>query len=148
MNNGNNDNKKINNNDKIINNSIKLKKKDSNKSNSKISIKKSLNRLNTLKINAIREVKSNKNIRIIKEIIDPEKYIVSEEELFRKGDGYCFGEWALIYKEPRSASIYTLEDCVFFTLDEVHFRNSFLKSVNNSEYNKKNLLCKIFFLLA
>ena len=144
MNNGNNDNKKINNNDKIINNSIKLKKKDSNKSNSKISIKKSLNRLNTLKINAIREVKSNKNIRIIKEIIDPEKYIVSEEELFRKGDGYCFGEWALIYKEPRSASIYTLEDCVFFTLDEVHFRNSFLKSVNNSEYNKKKFALQNF----
>ena len=88
--------------------------------------------------------KNNKNFRIIKEIFDPKKYIVSEEELFRMGEGYCFGEWALIYNEPRSASIYTLEDCVFFTLDEIHFKNSFLKSLNNSEYSKKKICIKKF----
>ena len=92
--------------------------------------------------------KDEKNVkkfyRIIKEIVDPEKYIISEEELFRMGEGYCFGEWALIYNQPRSASIYTLEDCVFFTLDEIHFKNSFLKSLNNSEYSKKKFALKNF----
>ena len=66
-----------------------------------------------------------------------DKYELIEEELFRRGEGYCFGEWALIYKQPRSASIYTLEDCVFFTLGEIPFKNSFLRSLDNSEFNKK-----------
>ena len=87
---------------------------------------------------------SKSNFRIIKEVFDPEKYIISEEELFRRGEGYCFGEWALIYREPRSASIYTLEDCVFFILDEIHFKNSFLKSLNNSEYSKKKFALQNF----
>lgn len=86
----------------------------------------------------------DRNFRIVKEFFDQEKYDFIEEELFRRGEGYCFGEWALIYKQPRSASIYTLEDCIFFTLDETPFKNSFLKSLNSNEFNKKKFALKNF----
>ena len=86
----------------------------------------------------------DRNFRIVREFFDEDKYDFIEEELFRSGEGYCFGEWALIYKQPRSASIYTLEDCVFFTLDETPFKNSFLKSLNSSEFNKKKFALKNF----
>ena len=49
---------------------------------------------------------NERNIRIAKEFFDSEKYDLIEEEMFQRGEGYCFGEWALIYKQPRSASIY------------------------------------------
>ena len=122
-----------------------IKKESNNNNNSKPSMKKAFKRLKSTKF-AFKnsEERNNQDFRIIKEIFDQEKYFVSEEELFRRGEGYCFGEWALIYREPRSASIYTLEDCVFFTLDEIHFRNSFLKSLNNSEYNKKKFALQNF----
>ena len=87
---------------------------------------------------------NERNIRIAKEFFDSEKYDLIEEEMFQRGEGYCFGEWALIYKQPRSASIFTLEDCVFFTLDETPFKNSFLKSLNNSEFIKKKFALKNF----
>ena len=119
-----NSNKNDNNNNSNVNNSnkniAKLFKKESN-NNFKPSMKKAFNRLKTTKFTFKNsEDKSNQDFRIIKEVFDPEKYFVSEEELFRRGEGYCFGEWALIYREPRSASIYTLEDCIFFIL-EIHF---------------------------
>ena len=141
-----NENSINNNNDKnnYNKNLSELERKESN-NNSKSSMKKGFNRLKTTKFSFKNsEERNNKDFRIVKEVFDPEKYFVSEEELFRRGEGYCFGEWALIYREPRSASIYTLEDCVFFTLDEIHFRNSFLKSLNNSEYNKKKFALQNF----
>ena len=143
-----NDNSLDNRNIKNINN--KIDKKDSFKKvsflkkNSKTNFKKTFQKMKSSKITFGNSDERNNNFRIIKEIFDPEKYIVSEEELFRQGEGYCFGEWALIYREPRSASIYTLEDCVFFTLDEIHFKNSFLKSLNNSEYSKKKFALQNF----
>ena len=132
---------KENNNTKDDNKSKENQELPKNNSNSK----KGLHRMKSTQFNLKNnEEKTNKGFKIIKEIFDPEKYIVSEEELFRQGEGYCFGEWALIYREPRAASIYTLEDCTFFTLNEVHFRNSFLKSLNNSEYNKKKFALQNF----
>ena len=133
------------NNEEDNNTSNEIKKNDPKKDSIKPLIQKTFNRLKSSKFSFKNtEERNNKNFRIIKEIFEPEKYTVSEEELFRQGEGYCFGEWALIYREPRSASIYTLEDCVFFTLDEIHFRNSFLKSLNNSEYNKKKFALQHF----
>ena len=161
-NNNNSINNKINNINKNINNDLNnndINRKESSKElneikNNSKATNKSVRRMQTSIINNNinnnkdfnnkKEEKLNKNFRIVKEIFDPEKYIISEEELFRMGEGYCFGEWALIYNEPRSASIYTLEDCVFFTLDEIHFKNSFLKSLNNSEYSKKKFALKNF----
>ena len=127
-------------------NEISPKKVSINIKDKKERIKKSYKRMQTTsKINfSNREERNNKNYRIVKESFDPQKYIVKEEELFRQSEGYCFGEWALIYKEPRAASVYTLEDCIFFILDEVHFKNSFLKSLNNSEYSKKKFALQHF----
>ena len=83
--------------------------------------------------------------RIIKEHFDPKKYVVKEEEIFQAGTGYCFGEWALIYNQPRSASVVTLEDCIFFILDEKIFTKTFLKCLNNSEYKKKKFVMEHLF---
>ena len=129
------------------NNEYKIERKDTiERKTAKNHLKSSYKKLKTIKYSIKNnEERSNKTFYVIKELFDPEKYIVSEEELFRMGEGYCFGEWALIYKEPRAASIFTLEDCVFFTLDEIHFRNSFLKSLNNSEYSKKKFALQNFF---
>ena len=147
----NNNNNNIDNNNDNDNNNNNINKKESSKiitpmkNNSKSLHNKTFLRMNTSKTSLKnKEEKSNKDFRIIKEVFDPDKYIVTEEELFRQGEGYCFGEWALIYREPRSASIYTLEDCIFFILDEIHFKNSFLKSLNNSEYNKKKFALQNF----
>ena len=83
--------------------------------------------------------------KVVKEHFDPKKYIVTEEELFTAGMGYCFGEWALIYNQPRAASVYTLEDCVFFILEEKNFKKSFLKSLINSESRKKKFVIENLF---
>ena len=83
--------------------------------------------------------------KVVKEHFDPKKYIVTEEELFSAGMGYCFGEWALIYNQPRAASVYTLEDCVFFILEEKNFKKSFLKSLINSESKKKKFVLENLF---
>ena len=88
---------------------------------------------------------SQQEYRVIKERFDPKKYIVKEEELFQAGAGYCFGEWALIYNQPRSASVVTLEDSIFFTLDEKLFSKTFLKCLNNSEHKKKKFAMEHLF---
>ena len=98
----------------------------------------------------VRGLKTSKSIRqknylIVKEHFDEDKYEFIEEELFVRGEGYCFGEWALIYNQPRSASIYTLEDSIFFTLGEKPFKDSFLESINNYEFEKKKFALENFF---
>ena len=123
------------------------KESEFNEKNTKnnVIIKKAQNKIKLInKYNKSKRLARDSNYRIVKEYYDEDKYDFIEEELFRMGEGYCFGEWALIYKQPRSASIYTLEDCVFFTLDETPFKNSFLKSLNNSEFNKKKFALKNF----
>ena len=123
------------------------KESELNEKNTKnnVIIKKAQNKIKLInKYNKSKRLARDSNYRIVKEYYDEDKYDFIEEELFRMGEGYCFGEWALIYKQPRSASIYTLEDCVFFTLDETPFKNSFLKSLNNSEFNKKKFALKNF----
>ena len=129
----------INNVDQNTSKKSSLKK---NKKNSKTPIK-TYKRMATSKV-SFNTFEERNNYRIVKEVFEPDKYIISEEELFRQGEGYCFGEWALIYRQPRSASIYTLEDCVFFILDEIYFKNSFLKSLNNSESIKKKFALQNF----
>ena len=83
--------------------------------------------------------------KIIKEHFDPKIYNVEEEELFQAGVGYCFGEWALIYNQPRSASVVTLEDSIFFILDEKIFSKTFLKCLNSSENKKKKFVLENLF---
>ena len=63
-----------------------------------------------------------------------------EEELFTRGEGYCFGEWGLIYRCPRATSVYTLEDTYFFSLDEESFKNSFMKCLNKAESDRREFV--------
>ena len=83
--------------------------------------------------------------KIVKEYFDPKYYRVIEDELFQAESGYCFGEWALIYNQPRSASVIALEDSVFFILDEKIFAKTFLKCLNNSEHKKKKFILDNLF---
>ena len=83
--------------------------------------------------------------KVIKEYFDPQYYRVIEEELFQADSGYCFGEWALIYNQPRSASVIALEDSVFFVLDEKIFSKTFLKCLISSEHKKKKFILENLF---
>ena len=83
--------------------------------------------------------------RIVKEYFDPQYYNVVEEELFQADSGYCFGEWALIYNQPRSASVIALEDSVFFILDEKIFAKTFLKCLTSTEHKKKKFILETLF---
>ena len=125
---------------KKIMNTLNLSKSEKNsdiKSHQRLSIMPNFSTLRS-HISLIKNKYSSKQeYKIIKEYFDPKKYIIREEELFQAGAGYCFGEWALIYNQPRSASVVTLEDCIFFTLDEKIFTKTFLKCLNNSEQKKK-----------
>ena len=145
------------NNEENLEKSINLKKIMNNLANSK-SVKNKINSLqrfslipnySTIKSHiSLFNNKYNNNkqeYRIIKEHFDPKKYIVKEEELFQAGMGYCFGEWALIYNQPRSASVVTLEDSIFFILDEKIFTKTFLKCLNNSEHKKKKFVMDNLF---
>lgn len=68
-----------------------------------------------------------------------------EEELFTRGEGYCFGEWGLIYKCPRATSVFALEDTYFFSLDEESFQNSFMKCLNKAESERRDFLIDNLF---
>jgi len=48
-----------------------------------------------------------------------------EIELMKASDGYCFGESSLIYKTPRTASVYANTDLHLFSLDQNAFNTSF-----------------------
>ena len=83
--------------------------------------------------------------KIVKEYFDPKYYRVVDDELFQAESGYCFGEWALIYNQPRSASVIALEDSVFFILDEKIFAKTFLKCLTNTEHKKKKFILDNLF---
>ena len=132
---------------KIMNyiNMNKSEKKSQIKSHHRFSVMQNYSTLKS-QISLIKNKYSSKQeYKIIKEHFDPKKYIINEEELFQAGPGYCFGEWALIYNQPRSASVVTLEDCIFFTLDEKFFTKTFLKCLNNSEHRKKKFILDNLF---
>ena len=88
---------------------------------------------------------NDQSYKIVKEYYDPQYYNVIEEEIFQAESGYCFGEWALIYNQPRSASVIALEDSVFFILDEKIFAKTFLKCLTSSEHRKKKFILENLF---
>ena len=88
---------------------------------------------------------TNPPYKIIKEYFDPQYYQVTEDELFQADPGYCFGEWALIYNQPRATSVLALEDSVFFVLDEKIFAKTFLRCLNISEHKKKKFISENLF---
>lgn len=86
-----------------------------------------------------------------------------EYEKFVIRDGECFGEWGILYNQPRSASAVASEDTVLFSLDCISFsivlstslykvdseRRSFIIEnftiCNNLELGHFNLLYKNIF---
>ena len=87
----------------------------------------------------------DQSYKVVKEYFNPLYYRVTEDEIFQAESGYCFGEWALIYNQPRSASVIALEDSVFFILDEKIFSKTFLKCLTSSEHRKKKFIIENLF---
>jgi len=67
-------------------------------------------------------VKSGKFDIIVKKGADPPK------KVFEAGDGFAFGELALLYSTPRSATITAVSESQVWCLDRTAFRNLVVKS--------------------
>ena len=65
-----------------------------------------------------------------------------EEEKFQLTQGMCFGEWALAYNIPRTASAYTLENTDLFYLDKDAFDVLLSRTIIKSDVEKKNFISK------
>ena len=86
-------------------------------------------------------LKIDNNIKIKQEEII-EKY---EEELFQKGEGYCFGDWGLLYHQNRTCSVYALEDTYLFSLNFEDFEKSFYKCLEKSDKIKRAFIKENLF---
>lgn len=72
--------------------------------------------------------------------------VIINEQVRRKiKPGDSFGELALLYNAPRSASIKTLEDCSFWAVDRVSFRNTIEELTNNSYQENRKFIEDIKF---
>lgn len=60
--------------------------------------------------------------------------IINEQVRKKIQSGESFGELALLYNAARSASIKTLEDCSFWAIDRLRFRNA-IEELTNSSYD-------------
>ena len=76
---------------------------------------------------------------------EKDKRTIIEEELFTKGDGYCFGEFGLMYNIPRTSSCYCTDSTYFFALNEEHFKNTLMKALTKSEVDKRIFLRENLF---
>lgn len=87
-----------------------------------------------IKQNLLKVIKEEENEE------EREKRTVIEEELFSKGEGYCFGEFGLMYNIPRTSSCYCTDSTYFFALNEEHFKNTLMKAITKSEVDKRIFL--------
>lgn len=71
-----------------------------------------------------------------------------EEERTRMNPGMCFGEWALIYKIPRTASAYCLNDVDVFYLERDVFEATLSKTIVKAELEKKKFVTQKIPLLG
>ena len=62
------------------------------------------------------------------------------EELFQRSEGYCFGDWGLIYHQNRSCSVYALEDTYFFSLNFEQFEKTFFQCLQKSDQIKRKFI--------
>ena len=63
-----------------------------------------------------------------------------EKETTSLGPGMCFGEWAMIYDIPRTASAYANCDVDLFYLNKEYFEASFEKEIIKADIEKKNFV--------
>jgi CRP-like cAMP-binding protein len=75
---------------------------------------------------------------LTKLLIPPEED--EEEERMQYSSGDCFGEWAIIYNTPRSASAYVVEDSDLFFLDKQAFTDHMAKYVIKSDVERKTFI--------
>jgi len=69
---------------------------------------------------------------------EKEENILEEKIIFKAG--WCFGEWAVIYDTPRTASTYCLTDVELFSLDKEYFNQTFAKEIIHADFEKKNFV--------
>ena len=97
------------------------------------------------KLLKIKKVKVNLNDTADKSNLPKPEEKYEEQELFIRGEGYCFGEWGLLYNIPRATSVKCLEDTVFFSLNEEKFKISFMKCLNKAEMDKRDFIIENLF---
>jgi len=76
------------------------------------------------------------------EIEECENLNVNEKEKFLLNTGGCFGDWAIIFKQKRSASAKIVEDCICILIDGTNFYNSFSKKILKYENERRKFLKK------
>lgn len=71
--------------------------------------------------------------------------IVNDEvkKNLKKGEG--FGELALLYNAPRSASVKTLEKCALWAIDRVTFRKAFEEMVRKQVSENRSFMENVAF---
>lgn len=84
---------------------------------------------------AIKYVKDIENEKVFSE------YDLEEEKTVL-GPGMCFGEWAMIYNSPTSASTFALEDTDLFCIDKEHFDSTLSRPIMKADVDKKNFIIR------
>lgn len=63
-----------------------------------------------------------------------------ERELISYSDGYCFGEWGVIYNKPRSASAFAIEDTDIIYIERENFNEFFAKYLIKADQERRIFL--------
>ncbi len=71
-----------------------------------------------------------------------------ENEVMTLSEGMCFGEWALLYNIPRTASAYIVEDTDLFWVGKSAFNSIFSKSISKIDSEKRNFLIECIPFLS
>ena len=66
-----------------------------------------------------------------------------EQRIFTARDGHCFGEWAIVYNQPRTASCKCVEDSDLIMMDKDSFKLCFYKSIRKAEIARQVFLTKL-----
>lgn len=88
------------------------------------------------KIYQLKKVSPHSKEEIINEV---------QEELFVKSNGYCFGEKQLVFKQPYSFTVTTLEPSDFLLLDKESFKNSLYKYICKKEMDTRSYIRNCLF---
>ena len=111
-------------------------KKQVEKEKEELNLNKKEKNTNDDLFNLYFEKQNNINVKNKKE--EKEENILEEKIIFKAG--WCFGEWAVIYDTPRTASTYCLTDVELFSLEKEYFNQTFAKEIIHADFEKKNFV--------
>ena len=111
-------------------------KKQLEKEKEELNLNKKEKNTNDDLFNLYFEKQNNINVKNKKE--EKEENILEEKIIFKAG--WCFGEWAVIYDTPRTASTYCLTDVELFSLEKEYFNQTFAKEIIHADFEKKNFV--------